>query len=211
MGDSTEIRPDLAMAQGYIQIWDNNPRFDAEAKAVAWLFRDIFPQNIDINHILTKVGLINSVYHTHIYDLHKSAERILGVRDIDARLHMGCLDIVAEIAGSHASNHGNYSFATKYCYNSNITAFPIFDSRVSAVLSHSRNNFGTPTYANSDLYRYDQFLCVLANFKTTFGLNGLSITETDKFLWLFGDELIRRKKDNGHALRRHRARSSPRL
>ncbi|WP_165176688.1 hypothetical protein [Desulfovibrio sp. ZJ369] len=152
---------------------------------------NIYPKNILIEDILTKVVIINRLYSTNIYDIY---EMSFGIKrlDIDEYLNKTDLGIVEKIANSYikAGKHIYcYSFATKYCSFHN-NGYPLYDSIIDKMLClyNEKDNFSN--FRKYDLKNYLTFVRVLNDFITYYTLGDISYKDLDKYLWQYGKDYL---------------------
>lgn len=84
-----------------------------------------------------------------------------------------------------------YSFATKYCFRYNKSAFPIFDSNVEYVLKlFIKEQSLSPKYTAADLRNYTTFKKIINKFRNYYDLSekDYSIRDLDHFMWMYGGE-----------------------
>jgi hypothetical protein len=149
-----------------------------------------YPRNGDLRHVLLKVVAVNSLGHTHVFDVEAVARHIHEeVPELDAMLKAGSPDAVHQIAklAIHGKNYNLYSFATKYCARHNAGAYAIYDLRIEHYLCalHSAHGFGS--FNHTDLCDYPKYLHWIDTLRDAFGLGKFSYTEIGKFLMLQGE------------------------
>src|SRR5690554_6388419 len=113
----------IEKAHRQVMITDNYGKEDA---LITDAFRK-FPQNVDLEIVALKIGLIDITNSTNI-SRYKSkisavelAECIISIKDIDERIKAGDPEVVNEIAKSNGKIN-LFSFASKYCcyHNKNV-------------------------------------------------------------------------------------------
>src|SRR5258708_39086858 len=112
--------PTSALVSQYVQEFDATARWE---KDLTDLFGR-FPENVELDHILLKVSVLNAIYSTHIRDVFAVARHIQQ-RNIDPKLAQRAPELVNEIALTPIRRE--YSFATKYCSFHVPDAYPIYD------------------------------------------------------------------------------------
>jgi hypothetical protein len=144
-----------------------------------------FPTNTDIPSVLIKTSALNDLYRTNIFATPELAKHITAL-NIDPKVHVGDLAIVAEIAKFEIREKTKtfYSFATKYCHWHNQAEYPIFDSRVHNSLVAYKKQDGFAEFKEEDLRHYPSFKEIINMFIDFYSLSGVSYKELDKFLWL---------------------------
>jgi hypothetical protein len=180
--------------------------FDSEnevlEEALGELFRQ-YPHNTRPAQVLLKVTALNAMYSTQIplYStriptLFELVDHIVAL-DIDSRLERGDEGLVFDIAKIEVPSKAirfNYSFATKYCSWHNRNAYPIFDSRVYEYLCHAVNHGFLDSFRQKDLWVYAKFKAVIEQFQERNGLGEFTFKDIDKFLYLQGGVLVRRRE-----------------
>lgn len=177
-------RPSIKDAEWFINNWRTIGKFSAPVDVMHRLCQVTYPNNNNLEEVLLKCAAINSFSSTHVYDLYKMAEHIVGTQ-IDEKLKNGDSSLVNTIAKIEISGkeHNFYSFATKYCHYHNPESFPIYDNYVAKVLCSFPEDF--QVIKENELREYDKFVGVLKDFKQHYGLN-LSFFDLDKYLWRLG-------------------------
>lgn len=185
---------------------DEYEHYRDEEKILKHFFRERFTTNTDFYEILTKVTLLNDFYSTNIMAPRYIARRIKKL-DIDKRLKDRDTKLVKEIAEfkfiERTENNPDkiktrvfYSFATKYCHNSNPEAYPIYDRNVAYILKSYKKQDNFYKFNNSDLKNYKQFKNIIDEFKKYYRLENLSYRDLDHFLWIYGKEELENAKKN---------------
>jgi len=105
------------------------------------LFKESYPDNKNIEHILIKACCLNQFYNTNIYSPFIVAKHILSL-NIDNYLVTSNYNIVnkidrIEIPKGKARNL--YSFISKYCSHHWPERYPIYNSFVDKILMHFQN------------------------------------------------------------------------
>ena|SRR2546422_9603530 len=171
--------------ESYIRRFDKEE--DGVERALSKLFR-LFPENTVLEDVLLKVVTLNGLYHTGIFATHDVAKHILRLK-IDPLLKEGqskAIDRIARVRLGKNTRHNFsfYSFATKYCSWHNQGAYPIYDSRVNAILWRYRKQDQFAEFQRQALWEYDEFKRVITTFRTHYKLEGFDFKALDKFLWL---------------------------
>jgi hypothetical protein len=148
-----------------------------------------YPSNTDVDEVLTKVVLLNSLFSTNVLAFMAMAEHIHRLH-IDPELAAGSPTVVDRIANLPASGRRHYSFATKYCSWHAPKSFPIYDNLVERLLWTYQRHYRFATFERMDLQNYPQYVVILESFSQHFGLNELTFSQIDKFLWYYARELF---------------------
>lgn len=180
------------------------PGFEAEPRvrdaelAVALVFSQ-HPLNTQVDAVLAKVAILNSLYSTSIYGLHAVAEHIVAL-DIDAHLVAGDVGVVDRIAqvtiGGRPRNV--LSFATKYCSWHQPDRYQICDSLVENLLWQYRKQFEFARFKRQEMRTYARFVQIVDAMVEHFGLHAFSRKDLDKFMWLEGRTLARSQAPAGN-------------
>jgi hypothetical protein len=144
-----------------------------------------FPLNTDLEQVLTKVVLVNSLYRTGIFDVWKIAKHIHD-QNIDPKIHDEDITVVDDIRSGHGINKRNlYSFATKYVHWHRPSGFPIYDGLVARLLRdlNSERQF-YPEFVLSDLKRYSLLKSVIDELRSKMRLEDLDYKRVDEGLWI---------------------------
>lgn len=158
-----------------------------------------YPRNGDLRHVLLKVVAVNSLGHTHVFDVEAVARHIHDdVPELDAMLKAGSPDAVRQIGKLAISgkNYNLYSFATKYCARHNPGAYAIYDLRIEHYLCALRSAHGFGSFNHTDLCDYPKYLHVVDTLRETFGLGKFSYAEMGKFLLLQGEPPVRAEEES---------------
>jgi len=174
----------------------------------------------DIENIILKATLINSLYSTSILDLYSICKGMCDdliynkINDTDIG-NANDFSVVYSIANIHNKNAEkqrlNISFASKYCHHSNPNKFPIYDIYVVDMLLYFYNkNTKFRTHIDSkgitisfdktdkkiNPKHYKQFVDLYFAFKEYYDKddNGNALNhnlrEWDKYLWIAGKHLF---------------------
>ncbi|MDF9829497.1 hypothetical protein [Parabacteroides sp. PF5-6] len=182
--------PSKEVVDSYISEWNELPDYGAQEKSLKKLFHQTYPENKDIDDILTKVCTLNTFYSTHIfkpYDIAKHIERL----DIDGRLKEGNPDLVKDIAQVKGRNY--YSFASKYCSHHYPELYPIYDSYVEQMLVHFLCKRGKVSSFRDSLKDYRTFCQTITIFREEYDLTGYTLKDIDRYLWLCGKKYFPKK------------------
>ena len=181
------IRPTPDFVERYISLFDQKG-FNITDKAITRLVK-AFPHNHDLEDVLLKVVVINSLYATNIYAINDVAKRICELR-IDSKLEQGSLDLVDELAivNVRGKTRRNYSFASKYCSWHAPKIYPIYDSFVDQLLLAYQKQDKFTVFKREELRQYAHYREVLDKFREHYELMQFGYKDLDKFLWLYGRE-----------------------
>jgi hypothetical protein len=166
-------------------------------RALTALFR-AFPHNTQMAEVLVKVAALNELYATNIYAVHDVAKHIYE-QGIDVELPRHSLEVVGKIAliTIGKRQRRNYSFATKYCSFHAPEVYPLYDWYVDAMLWAYRRQDEFAQFQHKALWEcYPGYVEILKQFRSYYGLVGLSWREIDKFLWLYGKDMESKKNNN---------------
>jgi len=187
---SVEIeRPTKETVRKYLAQWEQKPNFEAHWEALHLLFTQTFPCNTNINEVLIKyssVSVLNAVRDFgEAYDF---AQHIVSL-NIDSRLKEGDVQLVNDISRPDGIKKQMFSIATKYCSHHNPEVFPIYDRYVEKALVRYQEIDVFSDFREGGLRDYPTFKKAIIAFRREYGLEAFSFTETDRYLWLFGQEL----------------------
>jgi hypothetical protein len=155
-----------------------------------------YRENKRIEHVLTKVVTINALYHARVLDvdLHPLAVHIWKIEDLDAKLKQGNADAVDAIWKSQGTRKHYFSFATKYCSWHNQGAYAIYDLNMwEALRAYKSKELGFQ-FRDSECKDYASFHAIVRRFQAVYGLEGYSLKDVDKLLWLIGYELLKARQ-----------------
>jgi len=181
--------PDEKTIRNYLEKWETLERDKLVESAISRLFRELCPNNTDIESVLLKVSTLNDFYSTNIYDTYSVGKHILRL-NIDARLANDDLRLVNEIAkvSINGKVRNFYSFASKYCSHHRPDAFPIYDSFVDKMLKHYRKTDKFEEFRNEEMKSYPRFIEIIESLRNFYGVTEFSLRELDIFLWLAGKD-----------------------
>ena len=185
-------KPTQAIVKSYLKKWDKLENYVLQEKSLWLLFRDAYPENKKIEHILIKVCCLNDFYSTNIFSPFIIAKHILNL-NIDKYLATGNDKVVNKISIVKMPNgrtRNFYSFASKYCSHHWPERYPIYDSYVEKMLMHFQKHEKFDEFSRADLHNYGKFREILEQFKEFFGLYGYSLKDIDKYLWQAGKEFF---------------------
>jgi len=194
----------------YLEKWSEDDIFGYKKtdECLDKLFTKTYPLNKDINEILVKIFALNSAYYAQIPSpcFIKLANRIKGIKNFNERVESGDAKIISEIAKTieyknglgKIKRHTPYSFATKYASFHNPEEYPIFDSNVEIALKYfkthpAKNLTKNFIFKNADLRVYEKFKGIIEDFQMAFGLQKSSFRDIDKYLYLVGKDIKKKK------------------
>jgi hypothetical protein len=119
---------------------DENKNYD---EAVNIVFR-AYPTNSSLDHVLIKVTVLNSLYRTNIFQIHRLSKHVLRMEEskqLDEKLRVGDLEAIELLRKGHGIKRKSdviscdlLSFATKYCHWHQPDYYPIYDSKVECAI-----------------------------------------------------------------------------
>lgn len=178
---------------------DEYKHYRNEDKVVRFLFLEAYPNNTVYEEILAKVLILNVFYSTRIMAPKAVAQKISDCK-IDKRIQKGDTGVVNDIAQITFQTKTDkikercfYSFATKYCCNSNPESYPIYDKNVAYILKQYKKQDKFCKFKNDDLKDYNKFKEIINKFRDYYGLNELNYRDLDRFLWIYGNEKLAKK------------------
>lgn len=182
-------RPCASFVEDAKKVWAANERFVVQEKSIRLLFDSLCPKHTNVAEVLVKVSVLNSFYHTNIYDTHAVAKHISSLAPGN-RISAGDLAVVNDLARVRLGRKewNFYSFASKYCSQHNPDDFPIFDSFVEKMLLHFRRMDRFAIFQKRDLREYPKFVDVIEQFRKFYGLEDFSLREVDRYLWFAGKQ-----------------------
>ena len=187
-------RPSIEQVKHYLDAWEKLENYRLQETALNKLFSEICKGNTDLSNILIKVAALNDFYSTNIFSVFPVAKHIKEL-NIDSRLQEGDVQLVSEIqrVKIDKSNKNFYSFATKYCSHHNEAAYPIYDSYVGTMLCYFKRRDRFFEFVKEDLRNYEMFKTIIMAFCEFYALEGFSLKEIDRYLWLLGKKFFPKK------------------
>lgn len=184
------IIPNRKTIQEFVSRFENDSRYGLADKVLSNIFR-LFPENANIEQVLTKVVLLNGLYNTNVFAVVEMAKHIQDQR-IDPILLSGSSTVVDRVARLtiRGKTRRHYSFATKYCSWHFPETYPIYDNLVERLIWLYQKRFNFASFERSDLQDYQSYREILAAFQGHFDLERLTYKEIDKFLWFYGKDLF---------------------
>ena len=165
--------------------------------------RQYFPDNTNRVHVLIKASAIDKLYSTRAANIFWVADAIVAVmKENDFLLPVdGLIDIVEAISSKKRNAHLKathcLSFASKYChFFIDDSTFPLYDSfALAAVRNLLGRMSGRLTSGDNDNHEYRDFYERLSKLKVRDGLEDVSVREMDRFLWLWGQWILQKKRE----------------
>lgn len=179
----------------YINKWNNlDEHYKYQETSLNKLFHCDYKDNTDLNQILIKASCLNAFYSTNIFSIYNMAKQIYDL-NIDKRLMEGDPLLVNDIANININGkkYYFYSFASKYCSHHNNVEYPIYDYYVEKMLLYFMKRDQFYKFNRNDLKDYPKFKQILIEFSKFYKINGYSLRDIDKYLWLAGKEYFTKK------------------
>lgn len=173
---------DFSQEEGY---------FDDDKKRIMYFKNN--PLNENSEEIVIK---ISTMEHNEIDQLINS-RRIMGDHiaslSIDAALQQGSPDVVSSIAHLEVRHkpYFFYSFATRYCNWHRMDAYPVYDLAMHKVLEFYWKATDQGTLLTDELFYYPRFKELVVSFRQQLLLDALNFKELDKFIWIYGNRMLR--------------------
>jgi hypothetical protein len=126
--------PTAALVSESVTRFNRSERYGLADRILTNVFKQ-YASNDNLEHVLAKVVLLNSLYATNVYAIIEMAKHVHAL-GIDADLKAGDASVVEQIAALtiRGKTRRHYSFATKYCSWHYPETFPIFDNIVERLL-----------------------------------------------------------------------------
>lgn len=191
--------PTSGLVKKYLKLFQNDKHYSNEDKIQRLITRNIYDKD-KYETILLTIVVINQLYSTNIYKIYQIADHIYKNREvIHSLISNGDSKAIKEIAIGHGLKSSKrqsdedinfYSFASKYCNYLNANEFPIYDSYIENMLCiyNKRDSFGN--FKREDLRQYSVFKNAIKSFIEHYKLEVFKLRDIDKFLWLYGKELL---------------------
>ncbi len=161
-----------------------------------------YPRNDQLTPILMKAALVNSLYHTNIFDIYSVGKHILE-QNIDPLLDEGDLAAVERLRLGHGVlNKGTeadfYSFSTKYCHWHRQDAYPVFDRFAKEAIQwlddHASLGMGVSDRSLHDVFELRKTVEACRKIADP---NWQGFKQIDKALWTLGRFLDSEISDTG--------------
>ena len=180
------------VAQHYLSLFHQKDYyFNDDNKRIAYFKKNSL--NEDVKEIVVK---ISTMEHEQIDDSMASrrfmADHIASLH-IDHALQEGQPEVVEAIAhlDIRGKSHFLYSFASRYCNWHNMAAYPIYDPAVHKLLNFYKQQLTGTDLADDDVYRYSRFKEQMIAFRQYLQMDNYNFKEVDKFIWIYGNTIIR--------------------
>ena len=171
------------------------------------------PQNNNLDNVLAKSYLLDSLYNTNIARFSGDQDRMIQIAkrivckktNFDHRLKQEDFELVNEIAGYGAKgeNVKNYSFATKYCSLHSPMKYSIYDSNVDEALWYFQRKDRSFNFQRCELKDcYPRYADIIKKFKKLYGLNKFDLTKIDRYLWLVGGHLRNKSRNKSRKVKK---------
>ena len=184
--------PTFELIDMYASQFDNDQNYTMPDQHLRELF-ETFPENTTLSQIVWKVCAIDSLCSTQFGRVGnvaplRMARHILG-KNVDRGLQSGDSQVVHEI--ETGLNRKDYSFATKYCSWHRPDEYPIYDDNVGKILwkYQQQDQFGN--FCKNELRIFHRYKSIHQSFKTHYNLNTCPPRMLDKFLLLYGKEILK--------------------
>ena len=164
-----------------------------QERTINKLFKEMAPNNTNLEDIMLKCSVLNDFYSTNIFDV-KPVARHIKELNIDERLKSWDPSLVNDIARvtMNWKERILYSFASKYCSHHNFKEYPIFDDYVAKVLLYfqKKDKFYESKFNARDLRDYAKFKDILLKFisfyKLEFNELDSRLKDLDRYLRQLG-------------------------
>ena len=192
----------VQLADTFWRINEERWRYRLQESILKNVFERYSTNNL-FNKVLIKVTLLNQYYSTHITNVHKLAEHVFNIQDLDERIMSNAIDfdLVDEIGNVQLGKvpRFHYSFATKYCSFHNPRVYPIYDKFAAQALAYYNTRgrlFGDFSYTSLIRERnYQEYCNFYRSFIDYFNLRNFSLKQIDRLLWQTG-KIIHLRKGN---------------
>lgn len=172
------------------ELFESNERFVREDRIIADILGK-FVGNSNLDSVLVKTVIINSLYATAIRNTTAMAKHIAGLR-IDEKLKTGDVTIVQDIRQGHGLHHpisgkelDLYSFATKYAALHRPRAFPLFDNLVMRFLTALNKTLSFhDRFTQLQLRDFNKYKSVIDSLITFTQLEGFKYKKFDQGIWV---------------------------
>lgn len=163
-----------------------------------------WPGNTHREEALIKVVILNSLYNTALYDVHKMAKHIVK-QGVDPKFSRGDITVVNDIRKGHKIRNSKtgkerdfYSFATKYCHWHAPSKYVMYDEFLGAALKdlNGRLGFYRPFSSARLRQQYSTFKEVIDSLAATLTLTNWDYKTLDQALWVYGRYLKNSLPDN---------------
>jgi len=137
-----------------------------------------YTENTDIETVVIKVVLVNSLYSANLMEPLRMACHIANIKGLDEELVNGNPSIVDSIANLGSKHY--IAFASKYAYFHNKDSFPICDSFIISALKALHKRINREPYV--------KFFQDIGEFRRQHDLSSVPWDDLDTYLWLYGQK-----------------------
>lgn len=162
------------------------------------LFND-FPEDTNKFDVMIKVAALNKIYSTAITNINPVVSKINEVSKTESfeteQDYINLVDKICTIEWTNEKNisfkRNNTSFASKYVHFLSNRTIPIYDSYIWIIMQAyvAQLKGSKPTFANPN--NYLEFHKTFIDFKNLYELQKYTNYTIDKFLWIYGRNLIK--------------------
>ncbi len=199
--------PTINQVEEYLEQWKSLENYVAQEECLQKLFTEVYPNNTDLNEILSKVSILNDFYSTMIFSPYSIAKHIVeNIPNFDKRLNSGDENLVNDLSKVKISGSEKnfFSFATKYCSHHKPKDYPIYDRYVLAVLEYfqKKDNYYKleevkyKELKQNKLKDYPRYKEMIIAFQKYYKLEEYCFKDIDRYLWLLGKEHFFVRKKN---------------
>lgn len=186
-------------------LFGNHPKYGLYVDEAIKKIFELFPNNTELQDVLIKVTVLNTLYGTNIYDVFGIAKHIIKIKNLDIKIQNGDISAVNLIRVGHGiiikksqKERNFYSFSTKYCSFHNNTSYPIYDNLVDDLIFKINEKLKWINIKKVDMENYEIYKSLIDNFRKNFG-NNMSYKDIDKSLWMIAKFIFRDRKYVGEA------------
>jgi hypothetical protein len=180
-------KPTADFVQKQIDEVRRNRQFAREREVLSKIL-ERFPLNRNLEDVILKTSLVNSIYSTRIFDVCKVGYHIVD-QQIDSQLESKSPEVVERIARvtfDDGKKKYLYSFATKYCSWHKPNDYPRYDGYVSRLLISYQKRDDFDQFVSDDLKNYVRYKEIIGRFRDRYQLTQFNFDELDQFLWAYG-------------------------
>ena len=182
--------------RGFLTSWN-------DADTALQQLQQQFPSNLNRPHVLAKASTIDKLYSTRAGNIYWVADAIVVAMQAVANHNAPAEQLTAVDVVDLISYHKTMmydkssrcaSFASKYChFFVQNWEFPLYDTFALAAV---KDLLGGPQYGlTPQRSEYRDFCERVERVRTRDGLEAVGIREMDRFLWLWGQWLIKRNHE----------------
>ncbi len=165
--------------------------YEVDERALSELVR-LFPRHDDAACVLLKVMAVNALYSTTVYAF-KSLAKVMHENKelLDQWIDAGDLrafDVIEFLDIPGQKVRSRFSFASKYLAWHKPDVYPIYDSRVDRYITALTKDMNLP-FPSSARWKYPDFVKIVNDIRTLYGLNQFTYKQLDAFFFLEGEKL----------------------